>query len=337
MTVKKLLTGVSIALMSAGAAQAQAPGAKSINTAGEKGAYHTLFCPPLPPVLSNAYFPGYRCEPSDGTIENINRVLKYPTSIGFVQFDAFTSEAARRTEEFQKLTVIRSDIACEGLWMVTKNPELINYGHVLAFARRIPFILPPRASGSAASFAFLQANDPEGLGRVPEAHKRYVADTTAVLNETAASSDGAVGFFVQFADPENANIKLIVEKGLTVIPVASRDILRLRLGGQNVYQLRKFDLKAGGVFVNPREVVTACTPVAIITAAPGAFGADRDKADDQRDLIQKVREVPAESLLPQESRIARIIRQAKQLSQQAIEELVALVEKTRQTMEDRTQ
>ncbi len=337
MKIKRLLTGIPVMLMSAGAVQAQAPGAKSINTAGEKGAYHALFCPPLPPVLSNAYFPGYRCEPSNGTLENINRVLKYPTSIGFVQFDVFANEANRRMEELQKLTVIRSDIACEGLWMVTRNPELINYGHVLAFSRRIPFILPPRDSGSAASFAFLQANDPEGLGRVPEAHKRYVADATAVLNETAASSDGAVGFFVQFADPENANIKLIVEKGLTVIPLASRDILRLKLGGQNAYQLQKFNLKAGGVFVDPREVITACTPVAIITAAPGAFGDDRDKADDQRDLIQKVREVPSENLLPQESRIARIIRNAKQLSRQAVEELVALVEKTRQTMEERTQ
>jgi hypothetical protein len=220
--------------------------------------------------------------------------------------------------------------------MVTKNPDLANYGHILGYSRRIPFILPAPGSGSAASFAFLQANDPDGLGRVPEANKRYVADATGVLNETASSAHGAVGFFVQFADPENANIKLILEKGLTVIPVASREILKIRLGGQNVYQLRTFILKAGGIFVTAKEVATACTPVSIITGAPEAFAAGGD-VDNQRELIQKVREVQVEKLLPQESRIAEIIRRAKELSQQAADELAALAEKTRRMIEDRSQ
>ena len=330
MTVMKTLTGVSISLMFAGAALAQDAAFKAINTGGEKGAYHTLFCPPLPVALSNAYFQGYKCTPSKGTLENIDRVLKNPTSIGFVQLDVYANEAIRRAEEFKKLTVIRGDIACEGLWMVTKNPDLSNYGHILGFARRIPFILPVPASGSAASFAFLQANDPEGLGRVPEANKRYVADATAVLNETASSTNGAVGFFVQFADPENANIKLILEKELKVIPVASREIFHLKLNDQEIYQLHAFYLKAAGIFVKATEVETACTPVAIITGTPGVFGSDRDKVDDQKDMIQKIREVPAEKLLPQESRVAAVIKSAKKLTEQAVEEAVAAVEKTRQ-------
>jgi len=334
----KMLLGASAAtLMLPGNALAQDADPKAINTGGEKGAYHTLFCPPLPPALSNAYFQGYKCTPSKGTLENIDRVLRNPTSIGFVQLDTYANEAIKHGDEFKKLTVIRSDIACEGLWMVTKNPDLSNYGHVLGLARRIPFILPPQSSGSAASFAFLQASDPEGLGRVPEANKRYVADATAVLNEVASGTNGAVGFFVQFADPENANIKLMVEKGLTVIPVASREILRTKLNGQGVYQLQTFTFKSGGVFVKAREETTACTPVAIITGAPGAFGNDRDKVDDQKDLVEKVRNVPAEKLLPQESRIAAVIKYAKKLTEQAVEELVGLVENTRQMIENRSQ
>ena len=337
MTAIGTLTGVSVITMFAGAALAQDAPPKSINTGGEKGAYHTLFCPPLPVALSNAYFHGYKCTPSKGTLENIDRVLKNPTNISFVQFDIHANETIKRAEEFKKLTVIRSDIACEGLWMVTKNPDLNNYGHILALSRRIPFILPAQASGSAASFAFLQANDPEGLGRVPEANKRYVADATAVLNETASSASGAVGFFVQFADPENTNIKLMVEKELKVIPVVSREILRIRLSGQSIYQLQTFNLKSGGVFVKTTEATTACTPVAIITGAPEAFGGDRDKVDDQKDLIQKVREVPTDKLLPQESRIAAVIRYAKKLTEQAVDEMVALVENTRQIIENRGQ
>jgi hypothetical protein len=337
MTVMKILTGVSVALTCAGAALAQDSGSKSINTGGEKGAYHALFCPPLPAELSNAYFQGYTCTPSKGTLENIDRVLKNPTSIGFVQLDVYANEAIKRPDEFRKLTVIRSDIACEGLWMVTKNPDLKNYGHILALSRRIPFILPAQGSGSAASFAFLQANDPDGLGRIPEANKRYVADATAVLNETASSTNGAVGFFVQFADPENANIKLIEEKRLTVIPVASRQILHIKLNDRDIYELQTFSLKASGLFVKATEATTACTAVAIITGTPEAFGNDRAKVDDQRDLIQKVRGVAAEKLLPQESRIAAIIRNTKRASEQVIEEMAALAEKTRQMVEDRKQ
>jgi hypothetical protein len=331
----KMLTGASVALTCAGAALAQESGAKSINTGSEKGAYHALFCPPLPAALSNAYFQGYKCTSSKGTLENIDRVLRHPTSIGFAQLDIYANEASKRPEEFKKLTVIRSDIACEGLWMVTKNPDLKNYGHILALSRRIPFLLPAQGSGSAASFAFLQANDPDGLGRVPEANKRYVADATAVLNETASSTNGAVGFFVQFADPDNANIKLILEKGLTVIPVASRQALHIKVNDQGIYQLQTFVLKAGGVFVKPKEATTACTAVAIVTGTPEAF-ANPGEADDQRDLIQKVREVPAEKLLPQEGDIIIWLRGAKRLTEQAIEEMEALAEKTRQTIEDRT-
>jgi hypothetical protein len=69
---------------------------------------------------------------------------------------------------------------------------------------------------------------------VPETSKSYVADATATISEVAFSTNGAVGFFVQFADLDNANFKLIIEKGLKVIPVASREILRIKLNGQTV-------------------------------------------------------------------------------------------------------
>ena len=39
--------------------------------------------------------------------------------------------------------------------------------------------------------------------------------------------------------------------------------------------------------------------LAIITGAPGVFRSDRNKADDQEDMIQKIRDIPAARLLPQ--------------------------------------
>ena len=69
--------------------------------------------------------------------------------------------------------MIRDDFACEHLWMVTKNPALNTYNSIRSITARFRFVLPPKESGSTATFAFLQANDPEYLGGVPENHIVY--------------------------------------------------------------------------------------------------------------------------------------------------------------------
>jgi len=332
--MKNLLMATVFAL-TATSAMAQTSGPKSINTGGVAGAYHSTFCPPIPSVLTNAYFQGYSCTPSAGTVENIARVLKTPTNISFVQFDVFAREAASRPEEFKRINVIRTDIACEGLWMVTKNPDL-DFGRVLAMSRRIKFVLPPQASGSTASFNFLRSVDPDGLGRAPDSNITYVKDATAVLETVANSNDGEVGFFVQFADPRNANIKLMVEKNLRVIPVISREILRARVGENTVYQAQSFKLTEGGVFGiggSARAVTTSCTPVALITGSSDAFE-DRNAKDDAIELVQRVSAVPRANLLPKDNAIAAILNGATRLSQSALEQAVAGVEAAKKAVEN---
>lgn len=337
-TPQALLLAAGLAL--AGPAAAQAPSAKAINTGGPQGAYHTLFCPPIPTALAGAYFQGYACTPSRGTVENIQRVLATPSQLGFAQLDVYAREAAARPAEFARLTLIRQDLACEGLWMVTRNDQLTGYGEVLGLARRIPFIVPAEGSGSAASFEFLMQNDPEGLGRALPRNIRRVADATAVINTVAESSDGAVGFFVQFADPQNANIRLMAEKGLRVIPVVSREILRTKVNDQPVYEVQTFTLGGGGVFSRPRELTTACTPVAIFTGTPDAMPAASNKAvtqDDQREMIARVRSIPAQRLLPQESRVAQLITSARRLGANAAEQMAAAAEAAKRAVERQTQ
>ncbi len=218
-------------------------------------------------------------------MENILRVLKWPTSVSLGQLDMLALEALKRPELLKSITVIRQDFACEGLWMVTRDPEL-TFRQISVWARRIPFVLPPQGSGPAASFAFLQLNDPEGLGRGSDANKRYVADATAVINEVASSPDNAVGFFVQFADPDNANFRLIASLGLSLIPVTSDDIQRIKLNGEAVY---------------------------------------RTQVDDQKDLIDRIRKLPAERLLPRPSGFARVVSSASQYVNDAMRELMDLI------------
>lgn len=318
------------------AAQAQQPGPRSINTGGAQGAYHGTFCPPLPGVLANAYFQGYSCTPSAGTIDNIQRVLANPSAIGFAQLDVFAREAAARPAEFQRLSVVRADIACEGLWMISKNPDL-DFGRVLGLARRIQFVLPAPTSGSTASFNYLRSIDPEGLGRVPDTNITYMNNATDVINRIAASTNGEVGFFVQFADPRNTNIQLMTANNLRIIPVISREILRARVGEQAVYQPQTFTLSEGRAFgIGGRAITatTACTPVALFTGAPGAF-ADRNGQDDAREMIQRLQQVDRAAMLPQDGAIQALLRNVNRLSQAAVDQAVAGVESARRAVENR--
>lgn len=320
-----LLTGTVLLALTVGA-NAQ----KAIFTGGEKGAYHSTFCPPLPNVLNQSMFSGYRCTSSGGTLENIQQVLSKPSNIGFVQLDVLAREMADKPELPKQLTVIRKDIACEGLWMVTKNEKLKTYGDVLGYARRINFVLPPQTSGSASSFNFIQKLDPDGLGRATKI--RYVNDATTVINTIASGGDDSVGFFVQFADPENANIKAMVEKGLIVVPVVSREIANAKVGDDNLYNVQSFSLKAGGFFKDGDDRVTACTPVAVITGNPDNQK-DANGRDDQKDLIKAVRDVPASQLLPQDNRLAKLMQGMKRLSANTIAEMVAAADKARKAAE----
>lgn len=309
---------------------------KAINTGGQAGAYHNTFCPPIPGVLANAYFQGYQCTTSAGTIQNIERVLKTPTNIGFAQLDVYAREASVRQAEFEKLQLIRTDIACEGLWMVTKNPDL-NFGQVLALARRIQWILPAKASGSTASFNYLRSVDPEGLGRINDSNITYLNDAGAMLRSIISSTRGEVGFFVQFADPRNANIKLMVENNLNIIPVISREILRAKVDDQHVYQAQQFRLAEGGLFGiggRAQTATTACTPVALFTGSPAAF-TDRNSQDDAKEMIDRLRQIPSKNLLPKDNTIASLITGATRLSQAAVDQAVSGVESARKAIENR--
>jgi len=311
---------------------AQEVGPRAISTGGPQGAYHTQFCPPLPAALARGYFHGYACTPSRGTVENIQRVLEQPTRIGFAQFDVYAREAQRRPSEFARLRVIRQDIACEGLWMVTRNESLTDLGAVLALARRIPFVTPAEGSGSAASFDHLRSVDPDGLGRVPDANIARVSSALDVVNRVAHSTSGEVGFFVQFADSNNAVIQAVAQQNLRVIPVVTREMLRSRVGDAAVYEVQSFRLTPGGVMTAAREVTTACTPVVLFTGAPDSVAAGSARADHE-EMIAKLRDLPRQQMLPQDSRIAQLISGARRLSAQAAEQAAAGVQAAREAAE----
>ena len=114
------------------------------------------------------------------------------------------------------------------------------------------------------------------------------------------------------------NFRLIASKGLSLIPVTSDEIQQIKLHGEAVYRTQVYHLGSG-------DVTTSCTPVAIITGAPDVFGNAPNKVDDQRDLIDRIRKLPAERLLPQPSNFARVVSSASQYISDKIRELMDLI------------
>lgn len=329
----RLVTATAALLMLASSsASAQKP--RAIHTGGAAGAYHTLFCPPLPPVLTEAQFPGYSCtackdkEPC-GSVANIERVMAEPTLIGFTQLDVLAREKTKRSDVAKKVSVVRQ-LACEGLFIVTKNQRITGYGDVLGLARRLPATVA--AGGARATFDYMREVDPDGIGRLTDERIKSAATASAMIDDVAGSTDGRIGFFVQFADPENANIKKMMDSGLKVVPVLSRELLRAKVDGQEVYQLQEFTLKSGYTSYGTTTTRTACTPAVIVTGNPDSME-DRNARDNQKDMIAEVNRVPEAQLLPREGRVASLMRAIKRVSSQVAEEALAAVEAARKKTE----
>jgi len=273
---------------------------KSINTASPDGAYQSSLCPRLLGVLSNAKSQGHKCTPSNGSPENIARGLENPTNFGYVQYDVWLRMAGDQVEVEKKLFLIHEDIVCEGLWMVTKNPDLTRYSQILESARDITFILPHKDSGPAWTFNYLRSKDAE-LNRVSRLQNEK--NPAAVLEKVAKSSkqDKVVGFYVQFATVDNANIKRMAE-GFNVIPLDRKEITDVRERGLIPYSSRTFILKSGSMLTSAREVSTACVKVGLITGRPEAFSSERERKA-QSELIDAVQK-NIEKLRPREGTVS---------------------------------
>ena len=300
--------------------------AGKIFTGGVRGAYHGTFCPPLAKELGKAKF-NYKCTPSLGSNENIQRVAQNPTDIGFAQFDVFSLHAAKQYPA-QPFHVVRSDIARECVFMVTKNRELRNFGDVAARADELTFILPPKGSGSASTFDYLRQIDPDGLGRANNI--TYAESTDIALKKVVSENDKkAVSLFVQFPDPNNDRFKLIArEKGLFV-PVIDRNILRQQIDGQKIYFAQETEVSNAKFWKKGAKVTTACTPMVIFTGNPQLM-ANGDRQLDHSDMINTINDIPANKLLPKQGFFKRAWARTKALSADAAEKMMEAADKARE-------
>jgi len=315
-----VIAAAGITLAFSGFAQAG-----KIYTGGARGAYNGTFCGPLSKELSKAKF-NFKCTLSLGSNENIQRVSQNPGDIGFAQFDVFTLHAAKQ-HPAQPFHVVRSDIARECVFMVTKNKNLLTFGDVAARAGELNFILPPQGSGSASTFDYLRQIDPDGLGRANNVS--YAQSTDIALKKAVSGDENSVALFVQFPDPNNDRFKLIAkEKGL-FIPVIDRNILRQQIDGQKIYFAQETEVSNGKFWKKGAKVTTSCTPMVIFTGNPRLM-ANGDAQLDHTDMINTINDMSADKLLPKQGFFKRAWSKTRALTADATEKMMDAAEKARE-------
>jgi hypothetical protein len=305
---------VPLALAALGALALPA-GANQINTGGGTGAYEASFCPVLAQQLKLAQF-DYRCTPSAGTRENMERVLANPRQLGYGQLDVFALESRQMKAE-AALTIVRQDDVRECLFAVTRNKDITNWGELAANAGRLRFILPPAASGSAGTFQFLRANDADGLGKAKSVTN--AASTEEAIRE-ALSADDTVSLFVQFADPDAEQFAQVGKLGGHIVPVIDRTILRQEVAGKKIYFAQETQVEDAQWTKSGKKVVTACTPLVVFTGAPDRVQGEQGRKDHE-DLVRTVAALKSGSLLPEESLFQKLMKRTKELSATSTEKV----------------
>src|SRR5215470_18555264 len=159
--------------------------ANQINTGAGGGIYAASLCPVLSQQLKLAQF-DYRCTPSAGTRENMERVLANPRQLGYGQLDAFVLES-RQMNASAALTLVRQDDVRECLFAVTRNKDITNWVELAANAERLRFILPPANSGSVGTFQFLRSIDADRLGKAKNV--THAASVEEAIRETLSADD----------------------------------------------------------------------------------------------------------------------------------------------------
>ncbi len=298
--------------------------ANQINTGGAEGAYHTTFCPALESQLAKSKFE-HKCTTSEGTFDNMSRIAADPRQIGYGQLDIFALEAPALGGA-KTFTRLRGDDVRECVFAVTRNREITNYGDIAVNAPRLRFIMPPKTSGSAGTFRFLQQADTDGVAKAKSVENATNTDEAIKL---ALSADDTVTFFVQFPDPDNARFKSIQEQGGHIVPVLDRLILRQQVDGQKVYFAQETQVLNAKWMKSGQKVVTACTPLVLFTGTPDRVTSDKAR-QDHKDMIATVQALKVDALMPREGLFSKVWRRTRELTGQSVEKLVQMSETARE-------
>lgn len=315
-----IYAGIAATLVSAALAPASA---QSVYTGGKSGAYFSVLCPGLVDGLRNEGFTP-TCQETAGSLDNINKVLADPTSVGFVQGDVFANWAATHAADAAKIVAIRSDLASESVYFVSKNVK--SFGDLVRFVTRVKFVLPPQTSGAAQTWENLKAVLPQVFSKVDASQVTYAASTDAAVN-AALAQDNTIALFVQLPDPTNPIFKSVIDKKGNFIPIVARALLNQQVAGQSVYTLETRPVTKAGLVKSALEVTTIATPIVIITQPASAIPEGGNARTNHEDLIKVIKSLPKEKLLPKSGPTVSLFNRAYSATKDAANSLAGETEK----------
>lgn len=298
--------------------------ANGINTGPPDGPYQTGLCPRLTAELGRAKL-DYRCQTSDGAKDNIQKVASNPRDIGFAPLDVLAIEAPLHggVKAFAR---IRTGDIRECIFAVTRNRDLNSYGDLVANAPRLRFVLPPKASPSAATFGLIRQGDPDGIGKAKEIlNAAHVREAITL----SLSADDTVGFFVAPPDPSSDDFKTISRLGGHVVGVLDRPILRQQIDGEKIYFAEETEVTRARWIKTSAKVVTSCTPLVLFTGAPERIS-DPKARQDHADMIATLKALKTETVLPPQGGFRRFVARSRELSGASVEKLLSLSETARE-------
>ena len=286
--------------------------AQNIHAGSASGSYTNDFCPQVEKALRVQYFE-HQCTTSDGSGDNVAKVLANPVDVGLGQFDVV---AAANDSNPGQLAVVDPGIGLECLYAVTSDTSVDS---LRGLSPRMPVALPPQRSGSTATFQYLQTLD-ESLAQMRNIsyHDSALAAVQAVI-----SGNAALAFFVQFPNTKNPVFQTINDAGLKFVPVINRQILRREVAGQQVYQPQEVVVTPAGLLGRltgrePDKIITTCMPVVLFTGAPHRFPAGSAEYQDQQDLLNQLAKTEA----PSGGDWSTILRNAAAVSRERVESLI---------------
>ena len=286
--------------------------AQKIHAGSATGSYTNDFCPQVQNTLADQYFE-HQCTTSQGTGDNVEKVLTNKEDVGLGQFDIVAAQAIANPD---KLALVDPKLGLECLYAVTTNSNLTR---LKGLSPRMPIALPPEKSGSSATFRFLQSLD-EGLADLRRI-KHYGSALDAV--NAVVAGDAALAFFVQFPKTSNAVFKAINDAKLNFVPVINRAILRHEVAGLKVYQPQEVVVTPAGLLAKltgkqPAKIDTTCTPVLLFTGHPSLFPEGSTARQDQEELIQLLAKTPR----PESGDWKDVFKNAVAIGKEKFDELV---------------
>ncbi len=214
--------------------------------------------------------------PTEGTLDNIERVQANPTHMAVGQGDVLRKYG-------EGITVLKERVADECLYLVGREEATL--GDVVATAIFSRVATGGEKSGSYLSWKILSELIPE-LG---DAEVIPVGGSDKIV-AAVANGEADYGFFVMRPDPENPVFKEIRGKSLELIPVVSFEL-------EGAYQFLELKVSYGGIFSSAQYHPTACTSVVWFTGDPAKIEGRAQRRLEK--IVEIVRRLPDEEVRQQ--------------------------------------